>query len=197
MSASQVDGVRELARTAAGTAGLVLEDVTISSAGRRRVVRIVVDLPEDQLGGVPMDAVASASQAISAALDASPVLGQAPYVLEVSSPGVDRPLTERRHWLRARRRLVSVRLTDGGQATGRLGDVDDEGLSLAASAGPIRLAWAQVARGAVQVDFSGAGGDEAEALEADAPDMADIEDSTPLDDDRPAGEDRPTGPRGR
>ncbi|MFN8080411.1 MAG: hypothetical protein U0Q19_12685 [Kineosporiaceae bacterium] len=197
MSASQVDGVRELARTAAGTAGLVLEDVTISSAGRRRVVRVVVDLPEDQVGGVPMDAVAEASQAISAALDISPVLGQAPYVLEVSSPGVDRPLTERRHWLRARRRLVLVRLSDGGEATGRLTEVDDDGLSLLAPAGPIRLAWAQVARGAVQVDFSGAGDDADETHDTDESDTTDIEAAAPLDDDQPAGEDRPTGHRGR
>ena len=178
MSASQVDGVRELAGTAARSAGLVLEDVTITSAGRRRVVRIVLDLPEDVLGGVPLDSVAEASQAISAALDASPVLGQAPYVLEVSSPGVSRPLTERRHWMRARGRTVRVALVEGEPVTGRLTDVGEAGIDLELDAGPVHLPWARVVRGVVQVDFSG-GGEQS------------------LVDEQSAGEDRPTGRRGR
>src|SRR5512144_2766676 len=107
-ASSPVDGVRALAAPAVASAGLVLENVTITPAGRRRVLRVVVDLPEDAVGGVPMEAVAHASQALSEALDASDVMGGAPYVLEVSSPGADRPLTERRHWLRARGRLVHV-----------------------------------------------------------------------------------------
>lgn len=195
MSASQVDDVRDLAAPAVAAAGLVLEGVSISQAGRRRVVRVVVDLPEDQLGGVPMDAVAEASQAVSAALDAGSALGQLPYVLEVTSPGVDRPLTERRHWMRARRRLVEVRSPDGTRTTGRLVAVDAEGIDLQADPGPVRLAWDQVERGTVQIEFAAIGGaDEAdgtvEADEADEPAEA-------LDDEQPAGHDRPSGHRRR
>jgi len=185
MSASQVDDVRDLAAPAVTAAGLVLEAVSVSPAGRRRVVRIVVDLPEDQLGGVALDAVAQASQAVSAALDASTVLGGSPYVLEVTSPGVDRPLTERRHWMRARRRLVEVRLADGTRCAGRLVAVDGEGIDLETGPGPLRLAWDQVQRGTVQVDFSGAAG----------PD--DNEDDRALDGERAAGDDRPSGRRRR
>ncbi|MFZ0161012.1 MAG: ribosome maturation factor RimP [Kineosporiaceae bacterium] len=152
MAASQVDGLRELAGAAVAGAGLVLEDVTITSAGRRRVVRIVVDLPADRLGGVPLEAVAQASQAVSAALDTSPVLGQAPYTLEVTSPGVSRPLTQRRHWSRARRRLVEVRLRDGGTVTGRVRAVDDDGIELDGTPA-VRLPWDRVERGAVQIEF--------------------------------------------
>jgi len=147
-----VDGLRELAGAAVAGAGLVLEDVTITSAGRRRVVRIVVDLPADRLGGVPLEAVAQASQAVSAALDTSPVLGQAPYTLEVTSPGVSRPLTQRRHWSRARRRLVEVRLRDGGTVTGRVRAVDDDGIELDGTPA-VRLPWDRVERGAVQIEF--------------------------------------------
>ncbi len=159
MAASQVDGLRELAGAALAGTGLVLEDVSITSAGRRRVVKIVVDLPADQLGGVPLEAVSQASHAVSEALDVSPVLGQAPYTLEVTSPGVGRPLTELRHWSRARQRLVEVRLTDGGTVTGRLTAVGDDGLELAGSPGgpPHRLAWSRVERGAVQVEFGAVG----------------------------------------
>jgi ribosome maturation factor RimP len=149
-ASAQADGVRAVAGPAVATAGLVLEDVTVTAAGRRRVLRITVDLPQDRLGGVPMDAVATASQAVSAALDASPVMGGAPYVLEVSSPGVDRPLTERRHWMRSRKRLVAVVLADGGTVEGRLTTVDDAGLEVDGR----RLPWSDVVRGRVQVEFN-------------------------------------------
>lgn len=153
MAAAQSDAVRQIAADAAGAAGLVLEDVTISQAGRRRVVRVVVDLPEDRTGGVPMEAVAQASQALSAALDdRDDVLGGAPYVLEVSSPGAERPLTERRHWSRARGRLVAVHLSDGRSVEGRLTAADDAGPVLD---GGEPLPWATVTGGRVRLDFSG------------------------------------------
>lgn len=143
--------VRALSEPLAAAAGLVLEDVTITPAGRRRVLRIVVDLPENETGGVPMDAVARASQAISAALDAGDAMGALPYVLEVSSPGADRPLASRRHWLRARGRLVRVVLADGSVSTGRLLGVDDAGVQLAEAGG---LVWGDIRAGRVELDFS-------------------------------------------
>jgi len=84
-----------------------LEDVNVTSAGRRSLVRVVVDAD----GGVDLDAVAEVSRVVSEALDADAPGGPAfagPYVLEVTSPGVDRPLTEPRHWRRAVGRLVQV-----------------------------------------------------------------------------------------
>ena len=102
-----------------------------------------------------MDAVAEASRAISAALDESNVMGGQPYVLEVSSPGVDRPLTTRAHWSRARTRRVSVALAGGGSAEGRLTAVDDDGLELEPEdAAARRLPWDEVRTGRVLVEFS-------------------------------------------
>jgi ribosome maturation factor RimP len=144
------DAVRGLASDAAGAAGLVLEDVAVQSAGRRRIVRVVVDLPDDAVGGVPMDAVAEVSQVLSQRLDDSDAMGGAPYVLEVTSPGVDRPLTERRHWLRARGRLVRVTLRDGGTQTGRLTEVTDDGVVVDGRT----VVWEDVARGRVEVEFN-------------------------------------------
>jgi ribosome maturation factor RimP len=149
-ASSQVDGVTALAVQAAASAGLVLEGVTITPAGRRRVLRVVVDLPEDARGGVPMESVAAASQALSAALDESTVMGAVPYVLEVSSPGTDRPLTERRHWLRARGRLIRVVLADGREVTGRLESAGEDGVVIDGEA----FAWQQLRRGRVEVEFS-------------------------------------------
>ena len=145
-----VDAVRGLASDAAGAAGLVLEDVAVQSAGRRRIVRVVVDLPDDALGGVPMESVATVSQLLSQRLDDSDAMGGAPYVLEVTSPGVNRPLTERRHWLRARGRLVRVTLRAGGTHTGRLTEVTDDGVVVDGRT----VVWDDAARGRVEVEFS-------------------------------------------
>jgi ribosome maturation factor RimP len=154
---SQADGVRALAEPLAREAGLVIENVTITPAGKRRVLRVIVDLPEDLSGGVPLDAVATAAQAISAALDVSAVMGGMPYVLEVSSPGADRPLTERRHWMRARGRLVQLVAPPGNspawpqtESVGRLTAVTDTGLILD---GVREVPWQDVASGRVELEF--------------------------------------------
>lgn len=118
------------AEAAAQAAGLVVEEVRLTQAGKRRVVRVVVDLPETVVGSVPLDSVAQASQSLSESLDASDVLGAVPYLLEVTSPGVDRPLIERRHYARARTRRVRLALTGGAAAEGRVIEVNDEGVVL-------------------------------------------------------------------
>jgi len=149
-ASSPVEGVRVLAAAAAQGAGLVLEAVTITPAGRRRVLRVTLDLPEDVPGGVPMESVAAASQALSAALDDSPVMGGAPYVLEVSSPGADRPLTAPRHWRRARGRLVRVTLDDGRELAGRLEEAGADGVVIAGTA----VAWGRLGPGRVELEFN-------------------------------------------
>jgi len=95
--------------------GMDLEGVRVTSAGRRRALRIVVDAD----GGVSLDDIALVSRDLSTALDDSAVMGDQPYTLEVSSPGTDRALTERRHWRRAIGRLVVAPLTAGGDGEGR------------------------------------------------------------------------------
>jgi ribosome maturation factor RimP len=181
-----VDAVRGLADEAASAAGLVVEDVAVLAAGRRRVVRVVVDLPEDAVGGVPLDAVAAVSQSLSQRLDDADAMGGAPYTLEVSSPGVDRPLSDRRHWARARGRLVRVALRDGGTRTGRLDEVDDDGVILDGAG----LAWSDVARGKVEVEFSRTGDVAHEAPDVLADELAgtDDEDETLTEDEEEGGE---------
>ena len=96
-------------------AGLDLESVRIGSAGRRRLLRVVVDAD----GGVSLDDIALVSREASTRLDDTGAMGEAPYTLEVSSPGVDRPLTQPRHWRRATGRLVQVPLTGPGEPGSR------------------------------------------------------------------------------
>jgi ribosome maturation factor RimP len=74
-----------------------LEAVKLTSAGRRVLLRVVIDAD----GGISLDDIAEVSRELSAKLDASDVMGETPYTLEVTSPGTDRPLTQPRHWRRA------------------------------------------------------------------------------------------------
>jgi ribosome maturation factor RimP len=135
-------------------AGLVLEDVAVQSVGRRRLVRVVVDLPETEVGSVDLDRVAEVSRAVGAHLDETDAVGPGAYSLEVTTPGVDRPLTERRHWLRARTRLVAAERAGAGPVTGRLVDVTDDGPVLEVDGEPVPLPWDTVTRGLVQVEFT-------------------------------------------
>jgi ribosome maturation factor RimP len=78
------------------------------------------------------------------------------YVLEVTSPGVDRPLTEQRHWRRAAGRLVSVPVV-GQPVTGRIAHVDDSGVTLDTGGVSRQVPWADLGRGKVQIEFTHAG----------------------------------------
>ena len=144
----------ELVAPAVTAAGYDLEDLTVTAAGRRSVVRVVVDKD----GGITLDDVADVSRALGDALDAAdeadPSLLGPSYVLEVSSPGVDRPLTEPRHWRRNAGRLVTAHLAGGAEATGRVVSADDAGVVLVADDVEHTLAWPQLVRGVVQVEFS-------------------------------------------
>ena len=143
--------VRTLVEPVVRDAGFDLEDLTVSAAGKRSVVRLLVDRD----GGVSLDDVADVSRVVSDALDDAdeqdPTLLGTSYVLEVSSPGVDRPLTQPRHWRRNVGRLVRVALRDGGTAEGRISAADEEAVTLD---GTRVLPYAEVARGSVQVEFS-------------------------------------------
>ena len=143
--------LRELVAPEVAAVGYDLEDLSVAAAGRRSVVRVVVDKD----GGVTLDDVADVSRIVSDALDAAdeqdPTLLGTSYVLEVSSPGVDRPLTEPRHWRRNVGRLVRAALRDGGTAEGRVTAADDDAVTLD---GTRKLPYAEGARGSVQVELN-------------------------------------------
>jgi ribosome maturation factor RimP len=135
-------------------AGLDLESVRMTVAGKRRLLRIIVDSDH----GVSLDDTADVSREISAMLDASNTLGETPYTLEVSSPGVDRPLTEPRHWRRARGRLVRAKVTGDGSVEGRILAADADGVTLGIVSnghadGERRFSYADLGAGSVQVEF--------------------------------------------
>ena len=147
--------------------GLDIEAIELTPAGKRRVLRIAVDKD----GGVTLDDVADATRAISEILDnptdvTSDVMGQLPYTLEVTSRGVDRPLSLPRHWRRNAGRLVKATLVDGEAVTGRIGASDEEQVTLAVTEGANTversIRYADIAKALVQIEFKKTHDDEAE-----------------------------------
>ena len=131
-------------------AGFDVEDVTVRAAGKRQLVQVAVDRD----GGVTLDDVADATKIVSTALDdADPISGA--YVLEVTSRGVDRPLTLPRHWRRNAGRLVKATLGDGTEVRGRIQSADDDGAEVLVQVDEqVRVAFADVAKAMVEVEFS-------------------------------------------
>jgi ribosome maturation factor RimP len=130
--------------------GLDLEAVELTPAGKKRVLRVAVDKD----GGVTLDDIAEATRAVSTELDDDDLMGEQAYTLEVTSRGVDRPLTAPRHWRRNRDRLVRATLGDGSQVTGRVTSSDDAGVTLDVSGTPRRLDYAEIAKALVQIEFN-------------------------------------------
>ena len=130
--------------------GLDVEAVELTPAGKRRILRVAVDGDD----GVTLDDVATATKKVSEVLDASDVMGEQPYTLEVTSRGVDRPLTLPRHWRRNTDRLVKVTTTDGETLTGRIVGSDEVAATVDIDGAPRAVAYADVAKALVQVEFN-------------------------------------------
>ncbi|HEY9374098.1 ribosome maturation factor RimP [Streptomyces sp.] len=156
MSTTQSDRLRELVEPLVLAKDLELEDIELSRAGRRGMLRIIVDSDE----GVDLDACAELSRAISTTLDETDVMGEGEYNLEVTSPGADRPLTEHRHYVRATGRLVKLQLHEGGELVARILTVDDDGLDLEVPGvkgrkpTARRVEFADVAKARVEIEFN-------------------------------------------
>ena len=132
-----------------GLLGLDLEAVDLTSAGKRRILRVAIDKD----GGVTMDDIADATREVSRVLDGTDLMGRQAYTLEVSSPGVGRPLTLPRHWRRNTGRLVKVALAAGAPMTGRITETDDDGAVLDVGGAERRLEYAEVKKAKVQIEF--------------------------------------------
>ena len=153
--------------------GLLIEDVAVTPAGKRRLVRIWIDRVLDGSGDttsvtppLTLDEVADATRAVSDALDETGAMGEQPYTLEVGSPGIDRPLTEARHFRRNVSRLVTITPLEGPAVTGRITAAGDLGVTVEVPAvkqepaQTVDVAYADVSRAAVQVEFSRPAGDD-------------------------------------
>ncbi|HET9873051.1 MAG TPA: ribosome maturation factor RimP [Propionibacteriaceae bacterium] len=133
---------------------LELETVDVVPAGKRRLVRIVVDGDGPKGDGPLLDDIAAATKAISAALDESDIPGASPYTLEVTSRGVSRPLTLPRHWRRNTGRLVQVTTLDGTKVAGRIGTSTEDDAALDVNGLERRIRFADVAKALIQIEMN-------------------------------------------
>jgi ribosome maturation factor RimP len=152
---ASTDELRGLLEPVVTGAGFELDALDVRSSGRRHTVRMVVDSD----AGTDLDDIARLSRAASDALDHNEHLVGGSYTLEVTSPGVDRPLTAPRHWRRARLRLVTVRPRPGsalGDAVfaGRVGTAGEEAVTVLVEGRLREVRYADVAHAAVEVEFA-------------------------------------------
>ncbi|MCX2181524.1 ribosome maturation factor RimP [Streptomyces sp. SKN60] len=159
MSTTQNERLRGLLEPLVHAKDLDLEEIELSRAGRRGLLRVIVDSDE----GVELDACAELSRVISEKLDETDVMGQGEYVLEVSSPGADRPLTQHRHYERATGRLVKLQLSPeagGGELVTRILAVDEDGLDTEVpgvkgrKATARRVEFAEIVKARVEIEFN-------------------------------------------
>lgn len=151
---SLTQSITDLISPAVTEAGFFLEEVQIASPGSHRIVTCVVDGPTP----LNLDQVTAASRVISELLDTAEFMGETPFTLEVTSPGVDRPLTQPRHWTKNLTRLIKVTLSDGAVITGRLTEFDEVNAKLVENIkGRIKehtVAFADIKRAVVEIEFN-------------------------------------------
>jgi ribosome maturation factor RimP len=146
--------ITELIEPAVSAQGFFLEEVQLVSPGKHRIVTCIVD------GEVALnlDQVTSVSRAISEILDESPIMGDTPFTLEVTSPGIDRPLTKPRHFAKNQDRLLKVTKTDGDVVTGRILSNTDRDVTLTVDVKKesveVVVAYADIKRAVVEIEFN-------------------------------------------
>jgi ribosome maturation factor RimP len=145
-------------------AGFDLDALDVQQAGRRKQVKVVVDADD----GVGLDEVAEISRAVSAVLDRHDDLIAGAYTLEVTSPGVDRPLSKPRHWRRSRYRLVRISPHEGAGFVGRIGHAGEEAARVLVD-GEIRdVRYRDVAKAVIEIEFKQPPTEDLKLLEEDA-----------------------------
>jgi ribosome maturation factor RimP len=145
--------------SAVADAGFYLEDVSVTSLGKRRVVTCIIDGEEN----LNLDEVTLISKQISEILDEEPFLGETPFTLEVTSPGIDRPLTQMRHWRKNLTRLVNATMVNGEIISGRIDAVHDESVCVLVQVKKelhkVEVPFSEIKRAVVEIEFNRKGDD--------------------------------------
>jgi ribosome maturation factor RimP len=148
------DSIAELIEPAVSAQGFYLEEVQLVSPGKHRIVTCIVD-GEISLN---LDQVTAVSRAISELLDEAPIMGDTPFTLEVTSPGVDRPLTKPRHFAKNVDRLLKITKTDGEVVTGRITSNTESEVVLSVvskkETTEVTVAISDIKRAVVEIEFN-------------------------------------------
>jgi ribosome maturation factor RimP len=148
---SLVSNLTELLTPAVTRAGFVLEEVTVTPVGKRRLVAVVVDC-EDR--NPSLDEVTVVSKEVSAILDNYTQMGEMPFTLEVTTPGIDRPLTLGRHWKKNIGRLVKITPKTGEKYIGRIASVKDNAVTIEIKGKESEISFAEISRAQIEVEFN-------------------------------------------
>ena len=144
---SLVSNLTELLAPAIKSLGFILEEVKVTPAGKRRIVAVIIDGEERNPN---LDEVTVASRRVSEILDNYSQLGDLPFTLEVTTPGVDRPLTLPRHWRKNIGRLVKVTPLDGDVFTSRIKGASETSVSLEDR----EILYTEVKRAQIEIEFN-------------------------------------------
>jgi ribosome maturation factor RimP len=148
---SLVNNITELLTPAVTRAGFVLEEVSVTPIGKRRLVAVVVDC-EDR--NPSLDEVTVVSKEVSAILDNYTQMGEMPFTLEVTTPGIDRPLTLGRHWKKNIGRLVKITPKTGEKYIGRIASVKDDGVTVEIKGKESEISFEEISRAQIEVEFN-------------------------------------------
>ena len=148
---SLANNLTELLTPAVTQAGFVLEEVTVTPVGKRRLVAVVVDC-EDR--NPSLDEVTVVSKEVSAILDNYTQMGEMPFTLEVTTPGIDRPLTLGRHWKKNIGRLVKITPKTGEKYIGRIASVKDNAVTIEIKGKESEISFAEISRAQIEVEFN-------------------------------------------
>lgn len=147
-----------------GGLGFDLDALEVQQAGRKKLVKVVVDSDD----GIGLDEVASTSRAVSAVLDQHDHVIAGAYTLEVTSPGLSRPLTLPRHWRRAKFRRVKVTPKEGEPYVCRAGRAGERSVRVLLGEKLTDLPYDAVSKAVVEIEFKQPPGDELKLIEEDA-----------------------------
>jgi len=141
---SVVEAVKQAILPIIEASGIYLEEVTLTG-GSPTTLTVIVDSDTH----LNLDQVTVVTKQISEILESLPELGETPFTLEVSSPGIDRPLTLPRHWRKNHGRLTTIVLHNGNLVQGRIGDLSDADIAVDEKVIPL----ADIAKAHVEIEF--------------------------------------------
>jgi ribosome maturation factor RimP len=125
--------------------GNYLEELTITSAGKVKILTVIVDSDSH----LNLDQITAATKEISEVIETLEELGDSAFTLEVTSPGIDRPLTKPRHWRKNFDRLVKITMTSGKDIQGRIGEATETNVLV----GDQKVSFEDIKRAVLEIEF--------------------------------------------
>jgi ribosome maturation factor RimP len=125
--------------------GNYLEELSITSAGKVKILTVIIDSDTH----LNLDQVTAVTKEISEVIEALPELGDGAFTLEVTSPGLDRPLTKPRHWRKNLDRLVQIIMTSGQEIQGRIGEATETTVLVDSQ----KVSYEDIKRAVLEIEF--------------------------------------------